>query len=169
MSLLNGFTKATGGEVHLPTEPLGLVITQPVLQKRGAILSLANVQKNAVGKNLLQGGGAQSVEAESLTGMNDSQLPSHCQDRTLARRVRELGSSSANQGDDTSCVDDTATGLLVTTQTEDSVLAAEPDTLHIDVVCEVPDLLGGIDGICVVGVHDSSIVEDHVSASPAIL
>lgn len=36
MSLLNGFTKPTSGEVHLPTEPLGLVITEPVLEKRGA-------------------------------------------------------------------------------------------------------------------------------------
>lgn len=36
MSLLNGFTKSATGEVHLPTVPFSLVITEPVLQKRGA-------------------------------------------------------------------------------------------------------------------------------------
>lgn len=37
MSLFNGLTETTGGEVHLTTETLGLVVAQPVLQERGAI------------------------------------------------------------------------------------------------------------------------------------
>jgi hypothetical protein len=37
MGLLNGLAEATAGEVNLTTEALGVVITEPVLEKRGAV------------------------------------------------------------------------------------------------------------------------------------
>lgn len=37
MGLLDGLTKTAGGEVNLTTETLGLVVTEPVLEKGGAI------------------------------------------------------------------------------------------------------------------------------------
>jgi hypothetical protein len=75
--------------------------------------------------------------------MNDSQLPSHRQHRTLARRVRKLGSGSTNQGDDTSCVDNTATGLLVTTQTEDGVLLPNQTPLTL-MLCVRSQIFSGV-------------------------
>lgn len=38
MSLLNSLAEPTSGEVHLPPEALGLVVTQPVLQEGSAII-----------------------------------------------------------------------------------------------------------------------------------
>lgn len=38
MSLLNSLSEPTSGEVHLPPEALGLVVTQPVLQEGSAII-----------------------------------------------------------------------------------------------------------------------------------
>ena len=67
---------------------------------------------------------------------------------------------------------------------EDRVLAAVPHPLDVDVVREVPDCFGGVDGVVVlcvsaeeraVGwregylcVHDTGIVEDHIQPSPLI-
>ena len=36
VGLLDGLTEATGGEVNFTTEPLGLVLTEPVLEERCA-------------------------------------------------------------------------------------------------------------------------------------
>lgn len=36
LSLFNGFSKTTGGEVNLAAVALGLIITKPVLEKRSA-------------------------------------------------------------------------------------------------------------------------------------
>lgn len=44
MSLLNGLAETSGREVDFTTEPLGLVIAQPVLKKRSA----AKVRLNPV-------------------------------------------------------------------------------------------------------------------------
>ena len=46
------------------------------------------------------------------------------------------------------------------------MLASEPNTLDVDGLGEVPDLLGGIDGISIIGVHDTSIIEHDIEASP---
>lgn len=44
MRLLDGLAKATAGEVHLPTETLGVVITKPVLEQGSAVyLSVCGV------------------------------------------------------------------------------------------------------------------------------
>ncbi|KLP05091.1 Uncharacterized protein Y057_13160 [Fusarium fujikuroi] len=51
---------------------------------------------------------------------------------------------------------------------EDGVLAAEPDALDVDVLGEVPDVLGGVDGVVVLGVHDASVVEEDVNAAPGV-
>lgn len=42
MSLLNRLAEPTGREMHFPTEPLRLVITQPVLEKGGAVQTSVN-------------------------------------------------------------------------------------------------------------------------------
>lgn len=42
---------------------------------------------------------------------------------------------------------------------QDSILASKPDTLDIDILSEVPDLLLGIDGVVISGVHDTGVVE----------
>lgn len=38
VSLLNGLTKTARGEMHFTTESLRLVVTQPVLQERSAVI-----------------------------------------------------------------------------------------------------------------------------------
>lgn len=38
MRLFNGLAESSGREVHLTTEPLRLIIAQPVLQERGAVI-----------------------------------------------------------------------------------------------------------------------------------
>jgi hypothetical protein len=35
--LFNSLTEPAGGEVHFTAEALGLIITEPVLQQRGAV------------------------------------------------------------------------------------------------------------------------------------
>lgn len=42
---------------------------------------------------------------------------------------------------------------------QDSILASKPDALDIDILSEVPDLLLGIDGVVISGVHNTSVVE----------
>lgn len=119
--------------------------------------------------DILERSGAQSVEAEAFTGVHNGQLAGHGQDGTLTSGVGQLWSGSANQSNHTGSVDNATTGLLVATQREDGVLATEPDALDVDIVCEVPDLLGGVDGIRIVSVHNTSVIEDHIGAAPAVL
>jgi hypothetical protein len=59
-------------------------------------------------------------------------------------------------------------GFAVFAQGYDSVLAPEPDTFDVDGLGEVPDLLRGIDGVGIVGVHDACIVEHDVYAAPRV-
>lgn len=40
MRLLDGLSETTRGEVHFTAETLGLVVSQPVLEERGAVRSL---------------------------------------------------------------------------------------------------------------------------------
>ena len=51
---------------------------------------------------------------------------------------------------------------------EDGVLAAEPDTLDVDVLRQVPDVLGCVDGDVVLGMHDAGVVEHDVEAAPRV-
>lgn len=151
VGLLNGLTEAAGREVDLAAVALGLVITEPVLEERG-----------------VEGSRAEGVEAESLAGVDHGKLASKGEDGTLGGCVGELGSSSAHEGDKGRRVDDGALGLVVAAEGEHGVLAAEPDALDVDGLGQVPDLLGGVDGVVVLGVHDAGVVEHDVHAAPGI-
>lgn len=53
-------------------------------------------------------------------------------------------------------------------QGDDGVLASEPDAFDVDGLGEVPDLLWCIDGVGVVGMHDTCVVEHDVYAAPGV-
>lgn len=42
---------------------------------------------------------------------------------------------------------------------QDTILASKPDTLDVNILSKVPNLLLGSDGIVISGVHDTGIVE----------
>lgn len=130
LGLLNSLAKATRGEVNLTPVALGLVVSQPVLEER-------SVQRRR----------AEGVEAEALACVNNGELAGHGEDCTLGCRVGELRSGGSDESDDRGSVDDAALGLLVLAKREDSVLAAEPHALNVDVLGHVPDLLGCVDGV----------------------
>jgi hypothetical protein len=131
LRLLDGLAETARGEVDLTPVALGLVVSEPVLQQRS-----------------VEWRRAESVEAEALASVHDGELAGHGEDCTLGCCVGELGSGRPNESDDRRGVDDAALGLLVSAQGENGVLAAEPHTLDVDVLCHVPDLLGGVDGVC---------------------
>jgi hypothetical protein len=56
----------------------------------------------------------------------------------------------------------------VLSETQYCVLAAKPYTLDIDGLREIPDLLWRIDGIIIVGVHYTGIVEENIETAPRI-
>lgn len=109
---------------------LGLVVSEPVLEER-------SVERCR----------AEGVEAEALAGVDDGELAGHGEDGALGGCVGELGSGGTDECDDGCGVDDAALGLLVLAEGEDGVLAAEPHALDVDVLGQVPDLLGGVDGV----------------------
>ena len=117
---------------------------------------------------LLEGTGAERVEAEALAGMDNSQFPSHGQDRTLAGSVGQLRGGGAHQGDEACRVDDTAGLLVVAAEAQDRVFATEPHTLDVDALSQIPDLLGSVNGIRIIGVHDTGIVEDDIGTTPGV-
>lgn len=45
MCLFNGLPKASGREVHFTTESFGLVVTQPVLKKWGAVETMLMMKR----------------------------------------------------------------------------------------------------------------------------
>lgn len=68
MSLFNRLSKSTRGEMHLTSESLLLVVSEPVLEKRGtAILSASCLFFESDG-HILEWGRAEGVEAESCDG-----------------------------------------------------------------------------------------------------
>lgn len=110
--------------------PLRRIVAQPVLEERG-----------------VEWRGAESIEAKAFTGVYDGEFARHGQHGALAGSVCELWGRGADECDYGGGVDDAAFGLLVLAQGEDGVLAAVPDTLDVDVVREIPDVLGCVDGI----------------------
>lgn len=54
-------------------------------------------------------------------------------------------------------------------EAQDSVFGAVPHTLDIDVLCHIPDLLLCTDGISIVGMHDTCVVENDVDTAPGVL
>ena len=178
MCLLNGLTKAATGEMHLTAEALGVVVTKPVLKEGGAMGVISTCYHYlGNGNALLEGTGAEGIEAEALAGVDDGQLASHGQNGTLAGSVSQLRSGSTHQSDKASSVDHAASLLVVATHAQHSVLATEPHALDVDRLRQVPDLLLGVDRVVVAGrryqppglvyaspadsrpVHDPSIVE----------
>lgn len=151
LRLLNRLTKPTRGKVNLPTQTLGLVITQPVLQQR-------RVERRR----------AQAVEAESFARMHHGQFSGERQHGALGGRVGELRGGRSDERDDAGGVDDAALCLFVLAEGEHGVLGAEPDALDVDVHGEVPNGLGGADGVVVLGVHDACIVEDDVQTAGGV-
>ena len=130
LSLLDGLSEPSSWEVHLTPVPLLLIVTKPVLQER-------RIERSR----------AESVEAEALTRVDDCELAGHGQHGALGGCVRELRGGGADESDDRGGVDDAAALLGVLAHGEDGVLAAEPDALDVDVLGQVPDLLGGVDGV----------------------
>jgi len=86
--------------------------------------------------------------------VDDRQLSRHRQNRSFACCVSQLRRRAAYQCDHARSIDDGAFGLVMFAHTENGVLAAEPDAFDVDVVCEIPDLLGGVDGVCVVAARE---------------
>ena len=63
LGLLDGLTEPAGGEVHLTTESFGLIITQPVLQKRCAIIVSVTVSDiHTVGETYFRGAGHRALK-----------------------------------------------------------------------------------------------------------
>jgi hypothetical protein len=131
LCLLDGLTETAGREVDLTPVTLGLVVSEPVLQER-------SVQRCR----------AECVEAEALASVNNGELAGHRKNGTLGGCVGKLRSGGANKCDNGCCVDDAALGLLVLAERENGVLAAEPYALDVDVLGQIPDLFGCIDGVC---------------------
>jgi hypothetical protein len=100
--------------------------------------------------------------------MDDSQLSRHRQNGSFASRISKLRGCRAYKGHNGSGVDNGSLGLVVLAQGDNGVLTAEPDALDVDSLRQVPDLLGGIDGIRVIGMHYASVVKDDVDAAPGI-
>lgn len=42
---------------------------------------------------------------------------------------------------------------------QDTILASKPDTLDVNILSKVPDLLLGSDGVVIIGMHDAGVVE----------
>lgn len=82
--------------MDLASHSLRHVVSEPILQQRG-----------------VQGRRAQAVEAETLTGVHDSQLARQGQDGSLGRGIRQLRGRRADEGDDGRGVYDAALGLVV--------------------------------------------------------
>lgn len=174
LGLLDGLAETTSREVDLTAEALSLIVAEPVLEKRGAggeissALVRIGIFEGVASFDLLEGGGAEGVEAEALAGVDDGQLAGHGEDGALGGGVGELRGGGADEGDDGGGVDDGGLLLAVAAEGEHGVLAAEPDALDVDVLGQVPDLLGRVDGVGVVGVHDARVVEDDVQAAPGV-
>jgi hypothetical protein len=111
---------------------------------------------------------AQGVEAVALASVDHGEFAGQRKNGALAGGVGELGGSRADESDNGGGVDDAALLLAVLAETEDGELAAEPHALDVDGLRQIPDLLGGVDCVIVVCVHDTSVVEQNVDAAPAV-
>ena len=100
--------------------------------------------------------------------MHNGQLPGHGQDSPFTRRIRQLRRRTTDQSNHTRSVDDASPLLPMLPHTEHRMLAPEPPALDVNVVGQIPDLLGGIDGVRVVAVHDAGVVEHDVNAAPGV-
>jgi hypothetical protein len=98
----------------------------------------------------------------------------HCQfscqrqNGSLASCVCQLGRGRTDKSDHAGGVDDARLCLSVLAEAQNCVLAAEPYTLDVDSLCQIPDLLWCVDGVVIVSVHYASVVEDDVQAAPRV-
>jgi hypothetical protein len=79
--------------------------------------------------------------------VDDGELAGHGENGALGGCVGELRGGGTDKCDHGCGVNDAALGLLVLAEGKDGVLAAEPHALDVDVLGQVPDLLGCIDGV----------------------
>jgi hypothetical protein len=119
-------------------------------------------------RNELQRRWAQRIEPEALPCVDHGQLARHGENRALAGCVCELRRGRSDEADNTRGVDDARLVLAVLAEAQHGMLAAEPHALDVDGLGQVPDLLGGVDGVVVVGVHDARVVEDDVQTAPGV-
>lgn len=100
--------------------------------------------------------------------MHHGQFPRHSQHCALTRRVRQLRRGTADQGNHTRRVNHTGLLLTIASEAKNGMLAPVPHALSVNSERQVPDGLGGIDGIGVVTMHNAGIVEDNVQATPGV-
>lgn len=138
--------------MDLSAVPLLKVVAQPILQQGG-----------------VERAGAQGIEADVLSGMDDGQFAGHGQDGALGGGICELRGGGTHQGDEAGHVDDAAALLVVAAHAQHGVLAAVPDALDVDGLRQIPDLVRRVDRVVVLGVHDARVVEDDVDAAVLVL
>ena len=100
--------------------------------------------------------------------MNNCQLSRHGQNRSFARSVRKLWRGTPDQSHYTCRIDDAALGFFMFSQAQDCMFTAIPDTLDVDIVRQIPNLLWSVNGICIITVHDACIVEDYIDSAPSL-
>lgn len=118
--------------------------------------------------DVLERSWAEWIEAKSFLCVYNGKFTSHGQHSTFAGRICQLGRCTSSQGDNTCRVNDTSLGLFMFTQAEHGMFAPKPNPFDVDRLCEIPDLLGGIDSISIVRMHDSGIIEHDVDTTPRV-
>lgn len=117
---------------------------------------------------LLQGRRAERVEPKPFSSMHDGQLPRHGKHGALARRVCQLRRRRTHQCNNAGGIDHAGVFLAMLPHAQHRVFAPKPHALDVDVVGQVPDLLGRVDGIRVLTVHDPGVVENDVYTAPGV-
>lgn len=171
----------TGWKMDLAAVALGRIVAEPVLEECGAskendISALVRVgprqyMTHGIGvkrPSILQRRWTERIKPNPLPRMHHRQLPSHCQDSPFTRRIRQLRRRTTDQSNHTRSVDHASVLLPTLPHTEHRMLTPEPHALDIDIVSQIPDLLGGVDGVRVLAVHDASVVEHDVNAAPGV-
>lgn len=167
LCLLDSLAEATSGEVDFTAVPLRGIIAQPVLQERGA-RHVSFQCTHCRNHNLLERCRAQSIKAVPFPRMAHCEFPRQRQHRALARRIRKLRRRASHQRHNTRRVDHAPLLLTMLAEAQHRVLAAEPHALHVNSLGKIPDLLGGVDSVGVVSVHDTRVVENDVETAPGV-
>lgn len=107
-------------------------------------------------------------ELPTFARMDYSHLAGKGKNGTLASCIRNLRCSSANNSNHAGCVDDAALGFAMLPQRPHSVLGAVPNTLDIDIESQVPDSIGALLRVTILGVHDAGVIEHDINAAPGV-
>lgn len=100
--------------------------------------------------------------------MDNSQLSSQGQDGTLAGGVGKLSSRSPDDGDHAGSIDNASRTFAMLSQSLHGVLTAIPNTLDVDVECEVSNILRDLLQVAIPRVHNSRVVKHHIQAALTI-